>query len=662
MRAIQISGIILLIVIIGVISYTSITIGAIITALVTIIAVSIYLLSRKRILSTNKKVKLKEAATYFKTACINDKLRTAFILIIKNKGVDFLSQRDCLNYLSDLYNFSVDYESKKILAELIDDGNLKALINKRGDKSEILLKAYSIAKDNLYVSFKSNLVGDVIITLISALSNITCNDILSYSKYEESTRNPKNNIPKDNYVTVISYIVGLLLMYGGTLFYLAYFSGWWMFFIVLITGIIHSVFIIAITMFHEECNYQSKDHILVVNTPVFFGFLINAIVGFVFTLSATDFYEYIFGYHPYSYDLPSEATTILLILDIFTIGALILLSTGAFIDVIKGNIRLLIYSSIIVILGYIFLFSIPLIDKIVKIVDYNITSEYTMFSNKIIRLSRQDTNPKLAFKNIMLGMNFTEVTNIIGNLEDEEYRLPIRNNYTNYCDIDMAAIEEEESELFPTETIYIYLKNELAYDIPKSWGVNYDLAEGLNESRNSSRKYKTDIIGKFKTLYTDFDNKRIVVYIFENNGKVGAIMAKYLYEDFDVKDNMTSMKLLYSKKYGSPEKLLKPSSESQNALFWTLKNSTIYLDSQTILYIDSAFISRIIRESEAYKQEQRLLQEQKSKQKQLERQKIEQLRIKKEQQRQKQEQQKLLQEQAEKARRDANHKNAINEI
>jgi hypothetical protein len=107
---------------------------------------------------------------------------------------------------------------------------------------------------------------------------------------------------------------------------------------------------------------------------------------------------------------------------------------------------------------------------------------------------------------------------------------------------------------------------------------------------------------------------------------------------------------------------LKPSSESQNALFWTLKNSTIYLDSQTILYIDSAFISRIIRESEAYKQEQRLLQEQKSKQKQLERQKIEQLRIKKEQQRQKQEQQKLLQEQAEKARRDANHKNAINEI
>jgi hypothetical protein len=114
----------------------------------------------------------------------------------------------------------------------------------------------------------------------------------------------------------------------------------------------------------------------------------------------------------------------------------------------------------------------------------------------------------------MLGINFTEVTNIIGNLEDEEYRLPIRNNYTNYCDIDMAAIEEEESELFPTETIYIYLKNELAYDIPKSWGVNYDLAEGLNESRNSSRKYKTDIIGKFKTLYTDFDNKRIVVYIF----------------------------------------------------------------------------------------------------------------------------------------------------
>jgi hypothetical protein len=118
--------------------------------------------------------------------------------------------------------------------------------------------------------------------------------------------------------------------------------------------------------------------------------------------------------------------------------------------------------------------------------------------------------------------------------------------------------------------------------------------------------------------------------------------------------DFSSMKDLYSMKYGEPERILNisvypcPDIHTEQAIYWTFKNGTIYIDSEKILYIDSIFISQLIRQSFLYKEKQIRIQDNAIREQEKKRRDAE-------------EKQRRI-EQLKKIREEENHMNAINEI
>jgi hypothetical protein len=311
-----------------------------------------------------------------------------------------------------------------------------------------------------------------------------------------------------------------------------------------------------------------------------------------------------------------------------------------------------------VFLGYVVLLSLPAVNRAWHKFEYA-QSLYaikngivtTIDSNNQIRIDRLNRCPDLSFKGIKLGMNITDVDSVEYNIQQNTYCFPINRDYSNYCDAD----KNFDSQKFDSQIQkYVeYYKTRFFYDEPIFDAPQSGLAYLFGQAIQSNNSEKPNIIGKLLTAKSEIDNKNVTIYIFENMDKVGAILVEVITTHAD--ESFSSLKELYSKKYGTPENVFNVGTQSINAIYWTFKNGTIYLDGKIILYIDSIFISQLQRQSDLFKQEQNRIYVDSIRRAQIERETAERHRIQSEQAAK-------AKAEAEKARKEENHKNAINEI
>lgn len=672
----------------------------------------VYLKNKLKFSRCGQRILINKAATYFVSSQINDRLRDALQTIINKQGIASLTRPQCINTLSDIYNFSLEIDSKKFIVEFFRSGILNEFIALQHDKIGTLQQAYIHLKNNPYHSYNSELVRNTVLTIISATSNISHDDILKFSKCTPSAKkrignsslDNKSNSSSNNLKLIFSFIIGLLLLYGGTIFYLYMFTGCWLFFIVLITGFIHLGYIVNITndsglilMSNSDERERTKAAIF----PVCIGMLLNAFIGFLFfsdyfcsLICSYVFddisdgilqkcYDFLFGDYIRCDESESVLTKMLLAVDIFFLSSMILDAytsfTGSKTVNFKKHTKLLLRTSIITIIGYIILFSIPAINRAWGKIEYarllNAIKQdviATINLNEQLRSSRDDLCPELSFKGTKLDMLFANIDSTNSKFHCGTYRLPIRADYSNVYEIDksldITVIDRHIKSLH--ENIY----NSYNYDYKANEGdTQSKLADTFEEATMNFRTaLKTDIIGMMNDFQVNFDNKEARVYIFENKGKVGAILVKVYSSNTDsiftfskglyssnTDTIYTSLKELYSQKYGIAEQIPKFSNDSKEEIYWTFKNGTIYITDHTILYISSSFISQLKKQSDLFKQERARLKEEAIKKQRLEQEAAER---KRQQEYREAERKKQQREQVEKERREANHKKAFNEI
>jgi hypothetical protein len=654
MRAPQISGVFSLIVI-ALIAYAAIGI-AVVAAVVGIIAVVWYFIEQRKKSNLVSDSELKEAANYFMFSQVNEKLFDAIKIISNKQGIKFISNPKSINFLSDYYNFTTEPETKKIILEIISSGTINNWISMRKQKSKLLVQARVSLNNNLCSTFDQKLVKDVVLTILSAIAKITHDDIIKFALNPASKGN--QNSSNIDFKLVAIYVIGLLLMYGGTIFYMSLFQGWWLFFIVLITGFVHLEYFTAISFYLDKVtNTDRIDRTKITLLPIFIGMILNALLGFAFFFDGfrTMISEYIYDY-PDNVESPYFITGLLLVVDLFFLSGLAYYTLGKI--AIQRYTRLLKASIIIVFLGYVVLLSLPAVNRAWHKFEYA-QSLYaikngivtTIDSNNQIRIDRLNRCPDLSFKGIKLGMNITDVDSVEYNIQQNTYCFSINRDYSNYCDAD----KNFDSQKFDSQTQkYVeYYKTRFFYDEPIFDAPQSGLAYLFGQAIQSNNSEKPNIIGKLLTAKSEIDNKNVTIYIFENMDKVGAILVEVITTHAD--ESFSSLKELYSKKYGTPENVFNVGTQSINAIYWTFKNGTIYLDGKIILYIDSIFISQLQRQSDLFKQEQNRIYVDSIRRAQIERETAERHRIQSEQAAK-------AKAEAEKARKEENHKNAINEI
>jgi hypothetical protein len=602
---------------------------------------------------------LKEAASYFLSSTPDNKLFNAIRTITNREGIQFLSRPNCLNYLADYYNFATEHETKMIIIELINSGAMNDWVYTRTHKAKLLVKAYTSLKNSLCIKYNQKLVKDIVITILSVVANLSQEDIISYS---QNTRSNKpistNKEPK----FVLPYIFGLVLTYGSITLYSICFCGVRLSGIIYLTFLFQLIYMLVIDSELNTTDSTYEKNIIYILSPICIGFIFNDLIGLLFIsenfrqlvfrylniiicfFTKSEFVISLLGKATTSDFIPNVESVLLLTADILVITVFLYLffrRTHITTKCVKS--KLLRGSTCVLMFGYLILFFIPFVIN--TTVDSRYSKSLETLKNSVvnqvdknnkIRLSRNNKCPILSFKDIVLGMDFSK----IDSLDTYAYRLSPEYNYINYNDFDCDDFVQKINSKLKRKDVNKYFENDFV--IKQS-----ELADAFEASTHAYFGDNSDIIGHLKRYDTELDNKNICVYIFECTDKVGAILIKPQLDD--KQGFLELVKPLYIRKYGEPEHLINVDpANPYEAIYWTFSNGTIYLDCDRILYIDSLFIRRLDWQSKSFRQNQRRIQADSIQRAEIER---------------KAEEQRLIDaEKAEKARKEENHKNAINEI
>jgi hypothetical protein len=582
---------------------------------------------------------LATAALFFKDDEIDDKLVDAVWKMRHQYGCAIFKRRHAINILLAYYDMPEE-QLTRTLFELGDNGIIRMISHYRRNKLTALLKTYGHYQSSTYVSqIDQTVVKRVIKSLLFSICALTNEDIRIIS----------NNLPlhkddhllkKKDYLWIFS---GILLLLAGTLFYKAYFSGVWLFGIVLGTGIAHIFFAGSLTYWSESVR---KAKLIACSLPIFVGFILNACIGFAFfSNTSRDKIAWILTGSACLEEAPWDITLMLLLVDI--IGMIIVICLSWFVLFptfadwkahIAQHVKYIGGVSIIIMCGY-----VPCIVWFpIRSVWENHThlmawkeQKQTLITiverNNQLKLSRANQSPSLAFKGIGLGMRFEQVDSICKidsscMVKNATYALPMDLSYAYDNRVDLAELINIK-EIDHIECNFIH---------------SFELVSAFQQAQDKSVA-ENCFCGQQKEFTTAFNNKSVTVSCFENMGKVGAILVTGYFD-------ATSTYDLYRQKYGEPELLLtgRLSFPVTNNHSWTFKNGYIYQDWQTIFYIDDLFHAQLINQQEVQSQLQL------KRQKQIEQEKLE------KQQKETERKNKELQQQKEKE--EENHRNAINDI
>lgn len=524
--------------------------------------------------------------------------------IVKQYGADILSDPKFWNILIDSYSFMQEPRLKINFKECIDSGYIKKILSCNNDRDvkNYISKIIKKCKTN---SEKENYVG--ILFSIAIAKGISSRK--DYIDYTSNLLNPqqkkkkafkwKNKFPFLTKLSIkecigIFFILffGLIVTFGGTIFYRAFFRGFWLFFIVLLQGIGQLFYLIALQEnIDDSKNNTFKEIVRSLLIPISFGIIINISLAFIFFIEP--FRDWLGNFLGESREEGPYIITFFLDLAyaFFIIGGIF--SCYRFDKSILKTInkKIVINISIIWFLGYLILFLIPLINN--SIVKYRLNNlqkryeaEYNLQVEKNNELvsNRSIKNIDLAFKGIKVGVLFEtdyQVAEFITKnkeLYESKYKIVVDGDGNPLSYIDS----------FDSNTYY-----------------NYKL-----------EKNKDNIIldGHELSFITSLDNEKVKVIVYEYDSIVPFIFIRPDYSRNGEFEDERFKKIvdLYVSKYGEPELRMSNGNpfkihidihdrfylsdyfkddyfKDKNNFVWTFQNGSIWLNKNRILYYTKEF-------------------------------------------------------------------------
>lgn len=575
--------------------------------------------------------------------------------IVKTYGVGILSDSKFWSILTDSYSFAPDYSLRDTFKHCISSGYVAKLVSLQGNKSKSIKFI-----DNAITNDKKFNKGNLAACLFSISIGIGSCSKLDYTRFIGlSPNNPKQKPTSKNktkwknpfslkewWILLWCVIWGIVASFGGTLFYSAFYNGWWLFFIVLFMGIAQLFYCVGLSIAQENSSNRTyKETIKSVTLPFILAIWGNALLSFFFFFSS--FRVWLANHlHDYSSDEPTFITFLLCIIYVAVVGFGGIMCVDGEFDITKlKNIiqkKSFKWSFSLVVLGYIVLFFTPNIQT--AIIEYNINridSEALENYNKKVKRNeelvkmRKGNNSILSFKNVKLGIDFdTDIQYANSNADFSE------GHERHYS----FAISKD------THPISLLLNENL---------YGYSIAATNDSSDENS------FSGRVYSGETSIGNIPVELKIYERNGLVPLIIVESAgYGDFS-SEALSQLKALYSQKYGEPE--LRNSDGNPNMpvkseylysyytstqkdedFVWTFPKGIIRLHSNKIIYSKPDFLNIMLEKYETAKQKFNMREEFIADS------------IRKHEEFVEQERQRKIREDS--IRRVKNHKNAINEI
>lgn len=514
--------------------------------------------------------------------------------IVKSYGVGILSDSKFWHVLTDSYSFASEYSLKDTFKSCIATGYVSRLVflkgNSKKTKDEISHIVNSEGKIN---PGKEQEYAAVLYSVAIAIGSCYKTDYTDYINRNNSDPNPKPNTPSPNSRSPLSWkecisifwivIFGVVASFGGTIFYSAFYSGWWLFFIILLMGLGQVGYVAILMATLDEFNRTPHFKMVVrsIIAPFLSVIVFNALMSFLF-FSKT--FRLWLGHHlnAFSSDEPTFITFLLCLFYVLFIGFGCLACYNMDITKIKFNSyidrKIFIKSSIGVVVGYILLFFYPNIKEV--IMNYNIQKENEQIkqeyliqhaTNKKLQEERSHHNIEFSFKGVKLGMSFDTAKGIIENLSDFSGNLNSR--YSLYvC---------EPQRVFQS-VAHVYLSH--------------------------SATEQSDYDGELIEGTTNLDNQEVCFRVLESNGLVFAIVVlPYASNHYNAPEgafnNFNTLLSLYKSKYGEPEIIDKTFFEGLvtrtgnysdcDYYAWTYKNGAIWMNHNSIVYLTSEFINNV---------------------------------------------------------------------
>lgn len=411
--------------------------------------------------------------------------------------------------------------------------------------------------------------------------------------YKSKSKSHKKLSWKEYASLFLIILFGEVISLGSTIFYLAFYRGWWLVFIIILMGITQLLYLSIITIhLNESNNSYYKSIIRSILFPFFIAIMLNAIMTFFFFNESFRIY---LGHHlqEHNNDAPSFETFLLCIIYFIAVGygCIICLRIDFHNYIPKSlNLKITIKTSISILLCYLILFFYPNIST--SFYDYHIYQEQQhlekeyrdqILNNRDLQLLRKNEITDLSFKGIIIGAPYET------NIQTAEAISDFQNRKENYYTIKSKCNEE-----FYDFSSYI----EEHWQHPSTFGIQ----------------------GHYYSGYTTFQNYLIKLNIYEFNNIVPLIIIDFYMNEED----FYHIVKLYSSKYGEPERMtpsglpfkedpqwsyiLKNAKDKdkyygnyenkiKNDYVWTYKNGIVRLSTRQIMYISNNFIEVIKNEN-----------------------------------------------------------------
>lgn len=544
--------------------------------------------------------------------------------IVKNYGVDILSDPKFWHILTDTYSFGNEYSLRDIFKRCINTGYASKLVSLRGNskktKAEI---SHIVEAENKICPGKEKEYAAVLYSVAIAIGSCNKKDYSDFinrnSTYPAPASNHKPNTPSNNRNScsirnILSFlksvlsnyhriiIAGLISVSVSTLLYGLYmFCGWWMFFVLLLSGLIQiSCCGYLLTSIDNAKNRDTQSNIASIVFPFIIAYLINSLIPFFFQSDEFrwDVFNYFGDWQPkpveelsnpgwdqmyqFTHHTVESPGFFSLVLGFLLLALFVSCAFGLFSSTNPRpqlRIKYSFFSFTLLIIAESCIFIYPAIKHKTQeanflhkesIINEQIASQQK--HNKLLISSRASESKDLSFKGIKLGISWNTAIDLAQTIVESDSS---SNLYLN---------------IVQREYFYTYFRDD--NDIMETLTKAYTSYTPKDNDGND------DFTGKLLKFDTTLDNQNVSVQVFGVDNNVYAIAVtpsnNSSYGAFKKFDNLVK---LYTKKYGEPE-LIRDRGYYENTYYfdntiygWTFKNGIVRVSKEYVVYVPSSFFT-----------------------------------------------------------------------
>ena len=537
--------------------------------------------------------------------------------IVKTYGVDILSDPKFWHILSDSFPFGNEYALKDTFKKCLNLGYVSKLVAIKGNTKRTKTEIVNIVdSENKLNSGREKEYSGVLYSVAIAIGTCNKKDYSDFINRNNSQPHPTpNQNPNSpfNFTKIISLlksvlsnhtrimIAGLISVTVSTLLYGLYiFCGWWMFFVLLLIGIIQmSCCGFLLTSIDSAKNRTTKSAIASIGFPFIVAYFVNALLSFFFQGDEFrwDVFNYFGDWQPeaieeqsnlgwnqmyqFTHHTVESPGFFSLLLGFLLLALFIGCAYGLFNNSnprLQFKVKYGLLSLFLIMIAETGICIYPTIKH--KIQETNFLHKEASINkqiasqqehNNVLISSRASETKDLSFKGIKLGISWDTAIGYAQTIVESDSS---SNHYFNRV----------EDTYF-----YTYFRDD--NNIMETFTKAY---EGT-PSKAGDNDWLT---GKLLKFDTTLDNQDVSVKIFGLENKVYAITITpsgiSSYSEFKKYDDLVE---LYEKKYGEPELIrdrsyYEDSYYSDNTIYgWTFKNGIVRLTKEYVAYVPSSFFT-----------------------------------------------------------------------